>query len=145
MGAFFDYPLSEEQMAAYLDGMLNAEQSNMVEELIASDPDMSGIQDAIDTVDASFIAFDTSEELPLECLADDFVLPEILMADDFAHHHDDDAVPDSNVVADDDNDDYQDNYNDHDHDSVLGYHDVDVADDMGGSVDYDDSYDEASF
>ena len=34
MGKYFDFALTEEQIAAYLDGMLNAEQSNMVEQMI---------------------------------------------------------------------------------------------------------------
>lgn len=89
MGRYDIFSLTEEQMAAYLDGMLNAEQSNMVEELIASDEDLQQIQDALDAVDSTFIGLDPAEDVPLECLADDFVLPEIPMVDDIAHGHDD--------------------------------------------------------
>ena len=76
MGNYFEPVLSEEQMAAYLDGMLSTEESNMVEELIESCPEMKEIQNAIDSVDSLFV-FETNEEIPIECLADDFSLPSI--------------------------------------------------------------------
>ena len=55
MGHYFEPVLTEEQMAAYLDGMLSAEENNMIEELISSSPAMEEIQDAIDSVDSSYI------------------------------------------------------------------------------------------
>ena len=48
MGRNYDYSLTEEQMAAYLDGMLNAEQSNLVEEIISSDFDMQVLAVALE-------------------------------------------------------------------------------------------------
>lgn len=68
--------LSEEQMAAYLDGMLSTEESEMVEELIYANPEMEEIQDSIDSIDSTFI-YEADNEVPIECLADDFVLPHI--------------------------------------------------------------------
>ena len=58
MEKYFNYPLSEEQMAAYLDGMLDSEQSSMVEDMIASDFDMQQIEEALDAVDSSYILHD---------------------------------------------------------------------------------------
>jgi len=69
--------LSEEQFAAYLDGMLDTEESSMVEQAIADAPALQEIEDAIDETDYSFIVQDPMEEIPLECLADDFQLPAI--------------------------------------------------------------------
>jgi len=76
MGNYFNYVLSEEQMAAYLDGMLSAEESNMIEELIDSNSEMVEIQDAIDAVDLTYL-YETNYEIPIECMADDFSLPDI--------------------------------------------------------------------
>ena len=63
-------------MAAYLDGMLSTEESNIVEELINSNPEMTEMQDAIDSVDTTCL-YVTNDEIPIECLADDFSLPDI--------------------------------------------------------------------
>lgn len=101
MGRYDIFSLTEEQMAAYLDGMLSDEQSNMVEELIASDEDLQQIQDALDAVDSTFIGLDPAEDVPLECLADDFVLPEIPVVDDIAHDHDDVEYNNDDVSHDD--------------------------------------------
>lgn len=77
MENYFKPVLSEEQMAAYLDGMLSTEESAMVEEQIMADPEMQEIQDSIDDVDTSLAAYDETQELPLECLSDNFELPAI--------------------------------------------------------------------
>lgn len=76
MGNYFEPVLSEEQLAAYLDGILSTSESNMVEGLISSDPEMQEIQDAIDSVDYTFL-YDIDEEVPIECVADDFTLPDV--------------------------------------------------------------------
>ena len=80
MGNYFEPVLSEEQLAAYLDGMLSAEENNMVEELISSCPEMAEIQDAIDSVDATYL-YESDDEIPIECMADDFSLPDINAVD----------------------------------------------------------------
>jgi hypothetical protein len=82
MGNYFEPVLSEEQMAAYLDGMLSTEESNMVEEVIDSNPEMVEIQDVIDSVDNTFL-YVTNDEIPIECLADDFSLPDIGHGEDY--------------------------------------------------------------
>ena len=82
MGKYFEPVLSEEQMAAYLDGMLSTEESNMVEELIDSNPEMVEIQDALDSVDNTFL-YVSNDEIPIECLADDFSLPDISHGEDY--------------------------------------------------------------
>ena len=74
MGNYVEQVLTEEQYAAYLDGMLTPEESYMVEEIIASVPGMEEIQDAMDSIDSSYI-HEIDNEVPIECLADDFVLP----------------------------------------------------------------------
>ena len=84
MGNYFEPVLAEEQMAAYLDGMLSTEEINMVEEIIDSNPEMIEIQDAIDSVDTTYL-YVTNEEIPIECLADDFSLPNIGYGEE---HHD---------------------------------------------------------
>lgn len=128
MGRNYDYSLTEEQMAAYLDGMLNAEQSNMVEEIISSDFDMQQIEDALDAVDSTFIAIN-SEEVPLECLADDFILPEITILEDNIQVHDD-IMHDDHISYDEE-------------DNGFDFHDNHANDDVDTSNDdgiYDDSY-----
>lgn len=82
MGNYFEPVLSEEQMAAYLDGMLSSEESNMVEELIESNPVMVEIQDAFDSIDNTYL-YVTNDEIPIECLADDFSLPDIGNEEDY--------------------------------------------------------------
>lgn len=76
MANYFEPILSEEQMAAYLDGMLSIEESNMVEELISSVPEMEEIRDTIDFIDSTYIN-ESENEVPIECMADDFILPEV--------------------------------------------------------------------
>lgn len=100
--------LSEEQMAAYLDGMLSPEESYMVEETINSNPEMVEIQNVIDSVDSTYI-YEIDQEIPIECMADDFSLPEISY--DYSHFEDnntDEYVSDQ--YDDDDNCDYNDEY-----------------------------------
>lgn len=126
----FDLPLTEEQMAAYLDGMLDSEQSSMVEDLIGNDFDLQQIEDAVDAVDAAYLNLDPSDELPLECLADNFVLPEIALADDLYIDHNDDDHADHDDIDDHDIDD---NYNHDDIDDAIDNHDIDddTFDDFG--------------
>lgn len=76
MEKYFEPVLSEEQMAAYLDGMLSDEENDMIEGLIISNPELMEIQDVIDSVDSNYI-YITDDEIPIECIADDFSLPEI--------------------------------------------------------------------
>ena len=73
--------LSEEQMAAYLDGMLSVEERNMVEQRIESSPELTEIQEIIDVVDIASV-YESENEIPIECITDDFVLPEMDLADD---------------------------------------------------------------
>lgn len=76
MGNLCNPVLSEEQFAAYLDGMLSTEDNNMVEELIDAIPEMDEIRDVIDSVDYNYI-YECDNEVPIECMADDFTLPTI--------------------------------------------------------------------
>lgn len=128
MANYFEPVLSEEQLAAYLDGMLSTEESNMVEEIIASDPEMQEIQDVMDSVDSTYI-FDAGEEIPIECLADDFTLPNTDgygLLDEYNHHEDaydtDDFSENGHENTDDfseneheDADDYQNDFNNQDY------------------------------
>ena len=76
MERYFDPILSEEQLAAYLDGMMSVEESAMVEDIIAADPELQELQETIDCVDTAYIA-GQGEDIPIECMADDFCLPEL--------------------------------------------------------------------
>ena len=111
--------LSEEQMAAYLDGMLDQEEAAYVGQQIDNDPVLTEIQDSIDDVDASYLAYDDAEELPIECLTDDFDLPII---DGYTEDYDNDYSD-----VDDDYDDYADDYED-------GY--VDTGDSLADGDDF---------
>lgn len=117
MGNYFEPVLSEEQMAAYLDGMLSTEESNMVDELIDSNPEMVEIQEAIDSVDSTYL-YVVNDEIPIECLADDFSLPYIGHGDD--HHtivsYDSDEFNDSDSY----NEDYDNQNNAYDTDFEDG-------------------------
>lgn len=93
MGSYFEPVLTEEQMAAYLDGMLSVEENNMVEDLISSSPEMEEILDVIDSVDSSFI-YEYDTEIPLECMVDDFSLPDIDFDDIHSDEYDDGEVYD---------------------------------------------------
>lgn len=134
MATYFEPVLSEEQLAAYLDGMLSPEESNVVEEIIASDPEMEEIMETIDSVDSAFI-YETDEEIPIECLADDFSLPD--MNDDYQH-------PDESYTPDDfsedgcDDGDFQNGINESDYqdESSIVEHDDEFL---------DNSFDDISF
>lgn len=76
MENYFEPILSEEQLAAYMDGMLSTEESNMVEAIVDSNPEMVEIQETIDSVDNAYI-YAIDEEVPIELIADDFTLPDI--------------------------------------------------------------------
>ena len=105
MGNYFEPVLSEEQMAAYLDGMLSTEENNMVEEIIESSPEMMEIQDVMDSVDSAYI-YETHEEIPIECMADDFSLPDVGY-----NYHTDDSSDTDNYFDDEEydvNSEYQD-------------------------------------
>lgn len=134
---YFEPVLSEEQMAAYLDGMLSTEESNMVEELIDSNPEMVEIQDAIDSVDNTFL-YVTNDEIPIECLADDFSLPDI------GHEEDDYAI----ISYDMENDDDTDSFNE-DHDNQDNAYDPECQDESSNTENDDsfleDGYNDISF
>lgn len=127
MATYFEPVLSEEQMAAYLDGMLSPEESNMVEEIIASTPEMEEILETIDSVDSAYI-YEADEEIPIECFADDFSLPDM---DYYDQHKDPDQQEDSI------------NYGDYGHHEGHGHHeDNGTTDDLSGNV-YNDTDDDS--
>lgn len=101
MNPHFQHTLSEEQLAAYLDGMLSAEESSYVESAIDSEPELQEIQEALDEVDSSYIAYDAMEEIPVECLSDDFVLPAIDTAYGEDNFTDDVQPTDETIFGDD--------------------------------------------
>lgn len=113
MGNYIETLLSEEQMAAWLDDMLTDEESKMVEELLSNNTELQELQDAIDAVDITAV-YDADEEVPVECLADDFTLPTIGLDDpstteyeegqddNLDIHQDDDTVQDDFTVGSDD-------------------------------------------
>ena len=120
--------LTEEQLAAYLDGMLSTDESSYVEEVINTNPVMEDILDDIDYVDSAYIN-NLDEEIPDEFMDEDFLLPDIYdnnnsIEDDYGIEYDNDM-----------SDEYQDGH--------------DELEDMqeGGSEDmyYTDSLDEMSF
>ncbi|MGM9706069.1 MAG: hypothetical protein ACI3YM_00450 [Prevotella sp.] len=104
MGRLCNPVLSEEQMAAYLDGMLSSEENEMVETAISSDPMMGELLEVIDDVDTEMIT-QADMEIPIDCLADDFVLP---IFDDGLQIHSDEGYNEN----DEDYSDYQDNLTD---------------------------------
>lgn len=111
MGYYFEPVLTEEQMAAYLDGMLSADESNMVEDMIDSSPEMVEIQNVIDSIDISYM-YESSEEIPIECMADDFSLPYI----DDNHGMDSDDLEGYNYNEEfDAQNDYQNNHDEMDY------------------------------
>ena len=137
--------LSEEQMAAYLDGMLSAEENEMVEELIYLNPEMEEIQESIDSIDSTYI-YEVDNEVPIECMADDFSLPQIGLGFD----HIGDGVYDANnynmgeyEIAENTHDGYddlddQDDY--HDTDAQDDFCDMDVQDDDVSDVGNEESF-----
>ena len=132
MSNFFRHLLSEEQMAAYLDGMLTTEESSYVEEQIMDEPALLEIQDSLDDVDAELIAYDETQELPLECISDDFQLPLI----DYGMMSEEDGD-----IIDSDNDSYSDDYYESDEN---GYQEDQADYDQGQSYS-DSSFDDMSF
>lgn len=136
MGNYFEPVLSEEQMAAYLDGMLSAEDCNMVEELIDSDPEMVEIQDAIDSVDTTYL-YESDDEIPIECMADDFSLPDM----GYVNSRNTDSYYEDNhldVVG------YNEDFSDHDAFDDVEYHDESSETEFNNLF-VDDGYDEISF
>lgn len=132
MGNYFEPVLSEEQMAAYLDGMLSTEESNMVEELIDSNPEMAEIQDALDSVDTTYL-YVTNDEIPIECLADDFSLPDIGQEED------------NHAIVSYDSEEYydSDNYNE-DYENQNNAYDTNYEDDSS-NAEHDDSFSEDGY
>ena len=63
-------------MAAYLDGMLSTEENYMVEAAISSSPELTELQEVVDSVDSAYVE-ELDCEIPIECAADDFVLPDV--------------------------------------------------------------------
>lgn len=137
MENYFEPLLSEEQMAAYMDGMLSIEDSNMIENLIDSNPEMVEIQDAIDSVDNTYL-YVINEEIPIECLADDFSLPNIGHGED---HH---AIVSYNIEEYDDTDNINEDY-----DNQYNRCDTECMDDSSNAENDDsfmeDGYDDISF
>lgn len=155
MENYFEHALSEEQMAAYLDGMLSEEENSMVEEIIASDPEMEEIMDTIDSVDTVMI-YEADDEIPIECIADNFTLPDLDAGDTTTHHYyghdeiyehdeaydyyegngnyEEDYEP-AHEGYDDSSSDYQDEANDldyHDNSSVEGSDNLFLENDLDG-------------
>ena len=102
MGNYIETILSEEQMAAWLDDMLTDEESSMVEELLSHSTELQEIQDVIDAVDITAV-YDADEEVPVECLADDFTLPAIDLDDPSNNDYEEslDIHPDDDMGQDD--------------------------------------------
>lgn len=73
----FDPALTEEQLAAYLDGMLTDEENVVVENVIDNDEQMQGVMNDIDHTDSAYLNYDQNEDIPLEIMSDDFTLPEV--------------------------------------------------------------------
>ncbi len=126
MATYFEPVLSEEQLAAYLDGMLSPEENNMIEDIIASDPEMEEIQETIDSVDSSYI-YEADEEIPIECFADDFSMPNTDNYDQYEEH------------------DHHESYCNHEdygyHEDSIHHEDNCVTDDFPGN-EYDDTNDD---
>lgn len=136
MGNYYEQVLSEEQMAAYLDGMLTPEESNMVEELINSSPELVEIQDMIDSVDNTYF-YETDEEIPIECLADDFSLPDV----GYEYHND---ISSYDLGDSADTDSYNEDYAYQDNSDDIEYHDED-SDTIHEESFIDDGSDDISF
>lgn len=108
MENYFKPTLSEEQLAAYLDGMLTSEENSILEEQMTDDPAMLEIQDSIDAVDAALISYDEMQEIPLECQSDNFELPVIdsntYNTDEDAFGQEDEGVESDTYYETEDND-----------------------------------------
>lgn len=133
MGNLCNPVLSEEQMAAYLDGMLSTEDNNMVEELIDASPEMDEIRDVIDSVDYNYI-YECDNEVPIECMADDFTLPAV----DADFSSSDDMFSEELYSSEMSYDELSDEQNNEDY--------MDGSTDMGNEEHFhDDEYDVLSF
>lgn len=120
MENYYETVLSAEQMAAYLDGTLSTNENIMVEEVINMTPELAEIQDVIDTVDYTYL-YETDEEIPIDCWADDFSLPDIV-TDDISDTEDYKADEYSEIEYDaENNDDLDDMYTSDDSD---GFDDI---------------------
>lgn len=137
MGNYFEPVLSEEQLAAYLDGMLSTEESNMVEELIDSNPEMLEIQDVIDSVDTTYL-YEINDEIPIECLADDFSLPDIVHGEDYH------AIISYGTDNYDDTDSFNEEYNSQDNEYDTEYLDESSNTENDDSF-LEDGYNDISF
>lgn len=73
----FEPLFSEEQLAAYIDGMLSSEENSAMENMMSDDLEMQEIQDAIDAVDSTYILTEDKTVIPAELMSDDFILPEM--------------------------------------------------------------------
>ena len=136
MGNYFEPVLSEEQLAAYLDGMLSAEENNMVEKLISSSPEMAEIQDAIDSVDATYL-YESDDDIPIECMADDFSLPDM----GYVNHRDTDFFDED---AHPDVDGYNEDFGTYDTFDDVEYHDESSEAELDDLF-VDEGYDDISF
>lgn len=103
MGMYIEPVLNEEQMAAYLDGMLTDAETQTVELLINDNQVLTDILNAIDAIDAAYIE-NAGGEAPLECMADDFVLPEVDGGDFMSAEDDCDQIDFTGNENDDDSD-----------------------------------------
>ena len=136
MGNYFEPVLSEEQLSAYLDGMLSAEENNVVEELISSSPEMAEIQDSIDSVDSTYL-YENDYEIPIECMADDFSLPDI----GYVNLRDTDSYDENDIP---DVDSYNKDYGNNDTFDDVEFHD-DSSETELDDLFVDEGYDDISF
>lgn len=133
---YFEPVLSEEQMAAYLDGMLSTEQNKMVEEMVCEHPELTEIQDAIDSIDATYI-YEDDNEIPIECLSDDFFLQTI---DSGVNQIEDKSATDDYTLSDGDGDE-----NGNDEDGFVDKEQESEFDEYSSGSDDDDSYQDDNF
>lgn len=79
----FFYDISEETVAAWIDGTLSSEQEAEFLEMLADNRVLSEIIDSIDDVETEFeTLIEQGFELPEELTYNDFELPSVAMADD---------------------------------------------------------------
>lgn len=132
MDDFFNPTVSEETVAAWLDGTLSADDSAAFLETCATDTDLQNILDANDQVDDYYEdMMETGYELPEE-LQTDFDLPHIADADDMAFDDDDVEPYDDHSVYDheDQPTDEQDDDTEYNHDPADTYADMDNGEDF---------------
>lgn len=95
MANYFDYTVSEETFASWLDGTLSPKEEDAFLEHSAHNTDVQNLLDANDQVDASYEnMIEGGYELPEELLSD-FEIPEIPLAadDDIEEYTSDDIEP----------------------------------------------------